>query len=294
MLESIVSDSFLANDSIMGETLNYDEVKSLLPMVKNFDLVIKFYENDFNFTKDELVELSEYLLYMGSKRIIEILVLMKSLEYPICDFRNNISRYLVKDYDNLDFIITNNNQIEDILLKLSIFHNLDFLLTHSINKLEIHYSTRNKQDIFSKQLKKSLIFASNCGHLKIVQILLYRGRYDVYDISNSLMEATIFGHFDIVKFFLNKRHFHEIDKNHAFLQGCRKGHLKIVELLLDNGADIHFDDDIGIMHAVKIGSYEIVKLLLEKCRYNNKTKYQAIASAMYYGRSDIAELFPVK
>ena len=133
----------------------------------------------------------------------------------------------------------------------------------------------NGADVNAKDIDgwTALIWASENGHTKIVEMLLDKGA-DVNAISGSSISALHFasnqGHIDIVKMLLDKGA--KVDaktnsRNTALIWASEKGHKEVVEMLLDKGADVNAKDNDGktaLILASVNGDKEIVTMLLDK------------------------------
>src|SRR5260221_3018395 len=120
LVTKIVNDSEL---NIFREedfsNIGIEEFGTCVPLVKNLDNLVKFYNNNYDFTCDELLLLLEDLRYLCSKRINELLVIIRHRNNSY--FNNKISKYLINDYKK---IIPEKN-IFLTLVKYNIYENLN-------------------------------------------------------------------------------------------------------------------------------------------------------------------------
>ena len=142
LVGEIISDSFL-NDIIDNpDEISYKEVEELLPGVHDFKLFVQFYKGNYDFTDEELLELSEYLRYTGSKRIIEILILMKYRE-DYFDFRNKISIYLYEDYDRIKYYRESESRERRYWGPILIKEPVKYAMSHNLTHL-VYYFIRKR------------------------------------------------------------------------------------------------------------------------------------------------------
>ena len=76
---------------------NTDDISYLKIGIVNFDNIVKLYQNNYDFTKDELLVLLEDLRFIGSIKIKLVLIILK---YKNVD-ENEISIYLMEEYNNI-------------------------------------------------------------------------------------------------------------------------------------------------------------------------------------------------
>lgn len=77
IIECIINDCCLLNNLKNNFNGNNEDIFLYLPLLKRKDLLIKIYENNYDFSNDELLFLLEDLRYLMSKNYIEILIIMK-------------------------------------------------------------------------------------------------------------------------------------------------------------------------------------------------------------------------
>ena len=80
ILREIINDSFMANTHEFDQEyiILVKDIRDLFPLIKNFNSVVQLYNNYYEFSDEKLLILAEDIKYLGSKRILEVLVLIKS------------------------------------------------------------------------------------------------------------------------------------------------------------------------------------------------------------------------
>ncbi len=100
-MEKIINDSCVLQNYVVSS--NYDlvlkNIKIIIPLINDFNLLIKFYNNVYEFKDAELIQLCSNLFYLESSKLKWILLIMKTKNLGY--FRSKISYYLIKDYDNI-------------------------------------------------------------------------------------------------------------------------------------------------------------------------------------------------
>ena len=109
---------------------------------------------------------------------------------------------------------------------------------------------------------ESLRYASENGHVGVVQLLLDRGvNVHAYD-DLALYIASEAGHLAVVQLLLDHcADGHTYDET-AFHAASANGHTAVVQLLLNYGANVHADNDYALRLASRGGHFVVVQLLL--------------------------------
>lgn len=301
-MSRIVADSFMVNVVSNPDEITYEEIQELLPRVKNFDLLVRFYENMRNFTNEELLELSEYLQYIGSKRVMEILIVMKLREFktPNLNFAKFINTNLVSDYN---YIKISHSPKNNQKLLLAIFHDLDNMVNYLIDydsptEFELICASKSGSYKVAKLLlenganihaneDESLKLACENDHLKLAELLLKNGA-DVHTHEDlALKTACKSGNIEMVKLLLENGANVNSERLPLFA-ACENGHIEIVKLLINHGAKITKDLEISI--SCENGYTEIVKILIENGSIIDHESYDIIYEVNNYGYTEIVEL----
>ena len=135
---------------------------------------------------------------------------------------------------------------------------------------------RAKVDARTYYNDTALIYASENGHIEIVEVLLDNGA-DVNAYNNygntALMMASENGHIEIVEMLLKKGADLDAKNNDgetALKTASEKGHEEVVEMLLDNGADVKTLEEVhkGVLSNAQIR----INFLNEKIENNENLK----------------------
>ena len=305
ILEDIVDDSNYLK-SLFQDINDLDELEdefNSLPNIINRGNIVKFYSNDYNFTNDNLLNLLKDLDFLQSGRIMEILMLLKDKNKDDNYYKDKISRYLERDYDNivlqetlfLTFIFYDlinpleyfyDSKAIDKAIQICIkLDNLDSFLslidkgydikTNNFKLLEmiaeqngvkiLEYLIQNGANIHV-QNDYSLRWTSKNGHFEIVKLLLTPSvAVNIHaNDDEALRYASEYGRLEVVKLLLTNSAYIHAQKDYALRNASANGHLEIIKYLLENGANIHAKDDAALKLASKRGYREIVKYLEEQ------------------------------
>lgn len=130
-----------------------------------------------------------------------------------------------------------------------------------------------------------IIWASDCGHIDIVNLLLEKFTVDDKEYYNQPMRhAAMNGHINIVKLMLDLGADNYNQVMYASTERNTEQGINIVKLMLDSGADNYNEVMVG---AVYIGNIHIVRLMLERgARKCNRP----LIAAITHNHEDIALL----
>lgn len=230
-MDILIKDSILIQkfiESSENNNLTLEDIKYLTPFIKNYDLIIKFYNNIFLFNNEELLELCSYLHYLQCSRILWILLIMKTTN--LVYFRSRINNYLINDFDNIyleknlfissilygyfnlsEFLIEKYKEDINFALTIAIKKSnkklVDLLLNNGANVddycLKLAFKN-NHLDIFDNLIKyiddysKILLWACENGFMYIIKKLM---EYNIYpDNEIYIIKAKLNNHTEIVEF----------------------------------------------------------------------------------------------
>jgi ankyrin repeat protein len=221
--------------------------------------------------------LTTYDKILSTKDIKKLwnLVIYKKYDNPlVVDFILNISSHgwkldIVSDIDYYIERISGNNLVGvmEVFLK---------------NKI---YKFRNDND--------SIVIASACGHVDIVQTLLADERFDPSIYENEAIKlASSNGYTEVVKLLLeDERVDPSADYSLSFSYAYKNNHIEVVKLLLKDGR-INFYDNQCLSYSCRHGYEEIIELLLSNKKVNTSSddNYTIILSVMGDGFPQIINL----
>ena len=130
-----------------------------------------------------------------------------------------------------------------------------------------------------------LCFASECGHLEVVIVLLDRGAAR----DRALRFASANGHVEVVRELLDRGA--DTDNRSALSSACSNGHLEVVRELLDRGATFEEGFNVPLRTAIINGRLEVVRELLERIGVeNNEYDRETLNIAERCGHKEIKKL----
>ena len=106
-------------------------------------------------------------------------------------------------------------------------------------------------------------FASCCGHLEVVKILIQYGANIHVDDDYAIQLALYNEHIEVVKLLIECRANVHANNDHVIKLASHIGNFDLAILLINNGGDIHNDNDCAIRIASYCGHVKVVKLLIE-------------------------------
>src|SRR5260221_9461896 len=248
-------------------------------LIKDYTKLEKIYNDDYNFTDEELWTLIDQLSYIDNKYLIDMIVFSK---YKRSEFiKNNLNEDLSKIYNECgaddsifkEFIKRKNISILKYINKIYNIQVDENLLNHccKVGNLEIFkwLSLLYLEKIYNNYF---LIPSSASGNIEIVKYLLDNGTNIHHKRDKALIIASRFGHTETVKLLLDKgANIHAIN-DCALKRAAENNFIKTVKLLLDRGANIHkthdnenlsnYDNALSL--SCQNGHTDIVRLLLDK------------------------------
>lgn len=208
-MENIILDSFLGDLPEKPQTL--EELKELTPLVRNYEVLFRFYGNNFSFSDEELVNLLWDLRYLNSKRYFYVLVIMKHREtdkYSKCVLEKNVN--LLDEYNSIE--------AQYNLFYTSVYYDLRDLIFYLLNTFG---------DIFSDQLSKAFLLASSRGN---IYLMTYFDNLGVkYSFEEGLLKSTQSGNIEAINFFKGC----QINSTESIKLACKSGNLEIIKTLLE-------------------------------------------------------------
>jgi hypothetical protein len=150
---------------------------------------------------------------------------------------------------------------------LSVIHYVDLLKRkYNFNYRQYNHGNPREQYKIFEELKNEknptllLRPAATQGDLALVKFAVENGG-DIHANEGALQWASENGHLDIVEYLVDKKaNIHAWDE--AALQfASLNGHLEIVKYLVEHGANIHAYDDIALRWARKNKHWDVVKYL---------------------------------
>ena len=201
----------IINDSVLTKDIDYDEELSDITISKIENIQLrKFYQNNLNFSEDNLLELIETMSYLDNKYLYEALYLASYYNYDLIFreiFIQNIYNAMPK------------NEIE--MINYFIFNNYNHIIKYLISTEII--------DIHDKEYYTFKI-ACEYGNLEIVQYFISlektHGKIDIHDDGDyAFLVACENNKIDIAQFLLSLENTHgkidiHIDDENIFRRTC--------------------------------------------------------------------------
>lgn len=244
ILREIINDSFMANTHEFDQEyiILVKDIRDLFPLIKNFNSVVQLYNNYYEFSDEKLLILAEDIKYLGSKRILEVLVLIKSRDTEGL-LKNRLSKYMLNDYDNIiTYFYYHDIAFENTLLKIAIYYGLLNIVKYMIR--------RNILD-----LEKSLSWACQHGQLEIFEHLVTLTLNSSWKPS-CLKFSCMNGHFEIFEIVFDMTNSKVLSGNNNYLYFTLIGYACSIK-----------NDKMLKLIFTKINSKDIKKVFVEYCRH---------------------------
>ena len=141
-----------------------------------------------------------------------------------------------------------------------------------------------------ENINQQFIYASWCGYLPIVKLLIKKGA-DIHANNDwAIIGASSEGYLTLVKLLIKKGADIHALCDWAIICASRGGHIDIVELLINSGSNIHARNHSPIIYASQNGHSSIVKLLIESGANIFALDNEAIIYASRYGHLSMVKL----
>lgn len=284
MIRRIVQDSiFLTNlllndgdDREQSETDLLESYYTLTPNIKNYKNIFKLYDKIYDFTFEDLQTLLLDLKYLQSKRVIQVLIIMKHRDKTYKFFERVIDPYSLQTYKTIklesDMLLTMlkyniNDSIDEIYAKFSPNDILDIIIKG--DNLEA-FMYMEKRDVHRNENEKKYISESLAkGAVKIFDYFVKKG---LKMTTEQLIIVYLEGEYESFKYFMeNGFNVNQIPKQYLeryYGYGTIKRNYFILEYLFENGSEITNEKN-EILFAVCEGrifpgeEYKVAKLMLK-------------------------------
>lgn len=257
---------------ILVEILHKEDTSFLKILLEKKDLFDKVFET----INIEII--FKYLIINTKLKVLSILienkiidirtvinVSFKNPEFEIRYYSNIIEESIKKDKFNIVKLFLKNKKSSHIngkyYLNLSIYYGNYKTMIFLIKE-------KGFKPLYKKN-NKSLIMASNNGHLKIVKYLL-KNNYVRYNNNYYFLKIVLENeHKEILKKILGDKNFN-IEKNklifYYYMSGIdvlENNHTKFINQVKKLNLKIYFNDNVYFRKACKLGHVEIIKFLLK-------------------------------
>ena len=261
--ERIIRDSQVLSPVFDDE----DNLQDLEDLKINLTLIRILYDEEYDFTKDELVELVKDLDFIASNKLKSVAFLLKfNFGIPEEIKNENILKILNDIQYNSDIIYEAavESGVYDVFVNYYTGIEIDKMLilssehkNPSIVKflLDLGANIHIENDLPLKSSSKN-------GNFEVVKLLLDKSTYSIPNLELSFSNAAKMGHLDVVKLFLSRVKFTQSRLDRALSDSCQKFHLDVVRILLDHGSNIRSCNS-GLQTAARIGRADVVKFILD-------------------------------
>ncbi len=210
------------------------------------------------------------IVKLNDRDILEYCKISKYANRKVCDenFFHNlvINRYqnTIKYKDSVKLRNWKNHFLTVVYYidRLKTVYNLNLQELKNEVSPEMEYLARSFTPTYRKYSKEqALIWASEKGHLSVVQYLVEDNANIHWYDDEALRNATWKGHLPVVKYLVEyKADIHAVD-DLALIWASENEHLEVVKYLVEHNANIHTHNDYILRNANEKGHSHMVKYL---------------------------------